>query len=120
MILADVQRALDAEIVCGWEWLGREVRSACGADLLSKVLAFTKEHTILLTSLTNVQVIRTAEVSDLSAIIFIRGKRPGLEVIRLAQSKGIPLLITWRHMYEACGILYSLGLEGCLPEEEAR
>ena len=61
---------------------------------MSDVLAFTKERTLLLTGLTNIQVIRTAELSDLAGLVFVRGKLPGAEVINLAQTKGMPLLTT--------------------------
>jgi predicted transcriptional regulator len=89
-----------------------EVCSACGSDLMSDVLALTKEHSLLLTGLTNSQVIRTAEVIDLSGIVFVRGKRPGNDVIQMAEKKGIPLLLTQYPMYEACGILFKHGVKG--------
>lgn len=108
-----MQRLLQAEVISGREWLGREAASVCGADLMSDVLAFTKEQTLLLTGLTNVQVIRTAELSDLVGIIFVRGKRPGVDVIAMANEKGIPLLVVDCTMFEACGLLFSVGLRAC-------
>jgi predicted transcriptional regulator len=111
--LAEVQNVLQSEVICGWEHLDNEIVNACGADLMSDVLVFTKEKTLLLTGLTNIQVIRTAEVGDLVGIIFVRGKRPGPEVIELARAKGIPLMITDLPMYEACGQLYLKGIRGC-------
>ena len=110
MKLFEIQRMLQAEVVCGQEWLDAEAESACGADLMSDVLAFTKERTLLLTGLTNVQVIRTAEMSDLVAVLFVRGKRPGPDVVEMAAAKSIPLLLVDCSMYEACGILFSMGL----------
>lgn len=118
MKLAQVRIMLNAEVLCGMEWLDRDVKSACGSDLMSDVLAFTKEQALLLTGLTNIQVIRTAEMSDLVAIIFVRGKRPGPDVIEMAQKMQIPLLTTERQMYEACGLLYKDGLAGCSLKEE--
>ncbi|WP_371371569.1 DRTGG domain-containing protein [Sporomusa aerivorans] len=118
MKLAQIRKLLDAEVLSGMEWLDREVKSACGSDLMSDVLAFTNEQALLLTGLTNIQVIRTAEMSDLAGIMFVRGKRPGPEVIAMAKEMGIPLLLTERQMYEACGILYRDGLAGCSPKEE--
>lgn len=118
MNLAQIRIMLNAEVLCGKEWLDRDVRSACGSDLMSDVLAFTKEQALLLTGLTNVQVIRTAEMSDLVAIMFVRGKRPGPDVIEMAQKAQIPLLTTSRQMYEACGVLYKEGLSGCSLKEE--
>ena len=77
MNLRKIQQLLAAEILWGEEVLDQvEPLCACGSDLMSDVLAFTKEKTLLLTGLTNAQVIRTAEMIDLSGIIFVRGKRP--------------------------------------------
>ena len=116
MKLVQIQRILEAEVLCGFEYLEREAEAACGADLMSDVLAFTKEKALLLTGLTNIQAIRTAEISDLVAIVFVRGKRPGPEVIQLAETKGIPLLLSSYPMFESCGVLYANGLKGCARE----
>ena len=113
MNLAEVCRVLAAEVVSGREWLDKEADCACGADLMSDVLAFTKERALLLTGQTNVQVIRTAEMSDLVAIVVVRGKRPGAELIELAIEKRIPLLVSEHAMFEACGLLFVSGLGGC-------
>lgn len=118
MKLAQVKNVLDAEVLCGKDWLDKEVKSACGSDLMSDVLAFTNEQALLLTGLTNIQVIRTAEMSDLVGILFVRGKRPGPEVVEMAKNMGIPLLSTRKQMYEACGMLYKDGLAGCSLKEE--
>ena len=102
MNLRQIQQLLAAEILWGEEVLDRiEPRCACGSDLMSDVLAFTKEKTILLTGLTNAQVIRTAEMIDLSGIIFVRGKRPPQEVVTMAQERSLPLLMTKLPLYEA-------------------
>ena len=119
MKLLQIQRILEAEILCGSEYLEKEAETACGADLMSDVLAFTKEKAVLLTGLTNIQAIRTAEISDLTAIVFVRGKRPGPEVVQLAEKKGIPLLLSGYPMFESCGKLYANGLKGCAREGAA-
>lgn len=113
MKLIEVQKVLDAELVSGIEWIDREVVTVCGSDLMSDVLAFTNECTLLLTGLTNIQVIRTAEMSDLVGIVFVQGKCPGPDLITLAIMKNIPLLVTKNSLYEACGKLYQNGLRGC-------
>lgn len=116
MKLTEVQKVLQSEVVSGAEQMEAEVLSACGADLMSDVLMFTKEKTLLLTGLTNIQVVRTAELGDLVAIVFVRGKRPGPDVIQMACSKNIPLFVTEFPMYEACGLLYTRGMKGCSRE----
>jgi len=116
MKLVDVQMVLKSELICGSEHLNKEIGTACGADLMSDVLVFTKGKSLLLTGLTNIQVVRTAEVGDLVGIVFVRGKRPGPEVIQMADDKGIPLMVTECSLYEACGILYVNGVKGCSRE----
>ncbi|AGB41915.1 DRTGG domain-containing protein [Halobacteroides halobius DSM 5150] len=113
MKLKEVQDLLSAKIIYIKDESALKkciISTACGADLMSDVLAFTKEKTLLLTGLTNPQVVRTAEMIDLAAIIFVRGKEPLSETIDLAKSKQIPLLVTDKPLYEACGLLYSAGL----------
>lgn len=114
MTLREVKEILKAEVLAGEELLDqREPKSACGSDLLSDVLAFTKDNSLLLTGLTNPQVIRTAEMIDLIGVVFVRGKRPEPATVELAVIKKIPLLATRLPMYEACGRLYLQGLRGC-------
>lgn len=86
--------------------------NACGAsDLMSDVLAFVKPGSLLLTGLVHPQAIRTAEMSDLSAIVFVRGKTPGKDTIDLAEELKIPLIASPYGMYEMSGLLYQAGLE---------
>jgi len=107
-----VKEILNSKVLTGEDMLDKEVLSACGSDLMSDVLAFVKEHTILLTGLTNPHVIRTAEMLDVSAIVFVRGKIPQEEIIEMAIERGIVILTTDYTLYEACGKLYQHGLPG--------
>ena len=103
---------LNAELIYGENNLDREVSYACGSDLMSDVLAFVKEKTVLLTGLNNPQVIRTAEMLDVSAIIFVRGKSPTEDIINMAKDNDIVLLSTTSTLFTACGLLYEGGLRG--------
>jgi len=113
MKLNNIVRILDAEVITGTKLLQVDIQMACGSDLMSDVLAFAKTGALLLTGLTNPQVVRTAEMADLRAICFVRGKRPGQDAIEMAESKNIPLLTTPLPMFESCGRLYRKGLPGC-------
>lgn len=113
MTLAQVSDALDAEFLAGSERGDLEFEMACGAGLMGDVLAFAKASALLLTGLTNSQAIRTADVAEIKAICFVRGKRPQPETVELAAEKGLPLLCTRLPMYESCGRLYARGLGGC-------
>ena len=113
MTLDDVRRILEAEVIVGDDLLYKDVVMACGSDLMSDVLAFAKSGSLLLTGLTNPQVIRTAEMAELRAICFVRGKKPDQETIKMAKSKDISLLMSPLPMFESCGRLYGEGLPGC-------
>ena len=112
MTIQRIAELLEAEIIAG-ENLQTEIRSACGSDLMSDVLAFVKDHTVLLTGLTNQHVIRTAEMLDISCVVFSRGKRPTEDLIEMAIERDIAVLTTRHTLYVACGILYTNGLAGC-------
>ncbi|MDK2877330.1 MAG: serine/threonine-protein kinase RsbT [Thermoanaerobacteraceae bacterium] len=112
MKLSRIKDILQAEILWGEELLDIEVNNACGADLISDILADTKTNAILLTGLTHRQIIQTASMSDFAAIVFVRGKVPAGDVIELAKQQRLPLLSTRYPLYETCGILYREGLRG--------
>ena len=113
MKLEQIKEVLGATVVVGAEQPDREIRMACGSDLMSDVLSFIKPDALLLTGLTNAQVVRTAEVAEIVSICFVRGKQPQEETIELATEKAIPLLTTRFPMFESCGRLYEAGLRGC-------
>jgi len=112
MTLSEVCAALNAAVLGSGAALGSPVDRAFSADLMSDVLAFSIPNSLLITGLTSSQVIRTAEIANFIAVVFVRGKRPGTETIRLADSNGILLLSTPLGMFETCGRLYQRGLRG--------
>jgi predicted transcriptional regulator len=112
--LRKVKEILNAEVFVGHDQLGKEVKTAFGADLMSDVLAFAKAGSILLTGLTNTQIVRTSHILDIAAIIIVRGKRPLPETIKLAEELKIPLLATKYILFETAGRLYKKGIVGCV------
>ena len=88
---------------------------------MSDVLASIKPDAVLLTGLCNVQVVRTAQMADVRAIVFVRGKIPQPETIELAAQENIPLITSPYGMFELCGRLYEAGLhsfESTLPNHD--
>lgn len=113
LTIGQVCSLLDGHMVCGEQNAESTVATACGCDLMSDVLAFTKPGSVLLTGLTNPQVIRTAEMLDLKAVVFVRSKCPDEKTIELARTTGVTIILTPFPLYEACGTLYRAGLSGC-------
>jgi predicted transcriptional regulator len=112
MKLQEIVSVLQAEVISGTSKLGMEVRVGCASDLMSDVLAFAVTGNILLTGLTNPQVVRAAEMAEIKAICFVRGKKPDKKTIDLAEDRNILLLATHLPMFESCGRLYEQGLKG--------
>ena len=112
MNISEIKSILDAEVICGEEFLDRDAKSAFGSDLMSDVLAFAKEQSVLLTGLVNPQAIRTALMLDMPCVVFVRAKKLSDDVIALAKESGVTVLSTELRMFEACGKLYVKGLKG--------
>lgn len=115
MLLSDVKTVINADVLTGEsdeELSEKNIHTAFGSDLMSDVLAFVKDQSLLLTGLINSQVVRTAEMMDILAVCFVRGKTPTEDVVELAKEKGITLLRTELTLYNASGRLYEKGLGG--------
>lgn len=110
MNIREMIDVLDGKLICGEENLDTELKSACGSDMMSDVLAFVKDQSVLLTGLVNPQVIRTAVMMDMKCVVFVRGKVPDSGVITIAKNNGIVVVCSNLRLYEACGRLYSKGL----------
>lgn len=120
MRLNEISDFVGAEVLFGRELLNEiDIEYAYGADLMSDVLAFARPGSLLLTGLTNVQIIRTAQMLDIPAVIFVRGKKPQKEAIELASTLKMPVLLCHKSMFESCGILFVKGVLPCaIPDRE--
>lgn len=107
---------LDGHFVCGEERADQIISNACGCDLMSDVLAFTRPGSVLLTGLTNSQVVRTAEMLDLKGVVFVRDKHPDEHTLQMAKSIHLVVILSPYPLYESCGRLYAAGIPGCLEQ----
>lgn len=112
MLVKDIGTILKANVILKGDWYEGEVHTACGSDMMSDVLAFVKDQSVLLTGLVNSQVVRTADMMDMRCVVFVRGKQPDQSIIDLAKERGIALMTTPFRMFTACGLLYENGLKG--------
>ena len=109
MVVKDIIDILEGEIICEGD-LDQEIKTACGSDMMSDVLAFVKDQGVLLTGLLNSQVIRTANMMDMVCIVIVRNKVPTEEMVELAEEHGLVLMRSPLRAYEASGVLYAAGL----------
>ncbi len=119
MNLGKIKEILRAEVIVGGS-LDRETEMICACDLMSEVLCCvpTGSSCLLLTNLTHSQAIRTAEIAEIPAICFVRGRKTESQTTELAKKNGIVLLSTHFSLYEASGRLYREGIPGCSEYRE--
>ena len=109
MKASEICNVANATVLSGEHMLDTEIKSAFASDMMSDVLAFAEDQTILITGLVNPQTVRTAMMLDIKCILFVRGKKPDDSVVSLAEENGIIVLATDLKMYSVCGKLYNAG-----------
>lgn len=110
MKIQQIQELTGATVACGEDKLDCDVQCAFASDLMSDVLTLDCSEVILITGLCNLQTIRTAEMADVSCILFVRGKKISADMLQLASENDLILLETDHSMYHTVGELYSNGL----------
>jgi hypothetical protein len=112
MRLEMLRDLLRCEVLTGAEALDTEIDTAVASDAMSVVLASPHPRALMITGLTNIQSVRTAQVAYLPAIMYVRGRRPTEATVKLARDNQTVLLSTELGMFDSCGILYSHGIKG--------
>lgn len=111
MKLQEIAELVEAKFLNLSEKAEEEVFTACAADLLSDVLAMKGEAALLITGEATPQVVRVADVMNVRAILYVRGKKPLREdVVDWSTKRGIVLLTTSLPTFEVCGRLYMKGM----------
>src|SRR5512134_184648 len=110
MHLKEIVKLVDGTVLNPEVGINIKIRGGCGADLMSDVLASSQPKAVLLTGLTNPQVVRTAQIAEIRAIVFVRGKQPQSETLDIATQEKIPLITSPFGMFELCGRLHKAGL----------
>ena len=112
MKLNDILNVLDARLLAGDLQQETEFHLCRASDLMSDLLTADAVGGVFLTGLTTLQAVRTAVVSGVGALVFVRGKEPPEEVVALAKTEGVPVLTTGCSMFVASGRLFERGLAG--------
>ena len=112
MKVYEIKDILNATVLTGQQNLDRTVIGAGGADIMEAFLAAATKDAVILTGLTSDDVIRTAKVADVAAVVFVRGKKPEKSAIDLANSYQLPTMSTRYSLFIASGKLYMSGLRG--------
>jgi predicted transcriptional regulator len=111
MTLSQVQQILEAEVLCGSDLLHKDVCSCFACDHISEMLLYVTPDTLVITSLTNIHIIHTAQVMDAIGVVFVGGKKPDESVIANSKMNNIPLFSTKHPTFECCGRLFTNNLK---------
>ena len=111
MTLKEIKDLVQGEIICGEDYLDQQIECVFASDLMSDVLTLKDvNNLLLLTGLSNLQSIRTCEMSDISFLLIVRGKEVTEEMKELAEDNDMVVIRTEFSMYKTSGILYNAGL----------
>jgi predicted transcriptional regulator len=118
--LAEVRAAVNGTVLwCPDDSLA--VTGVVAADLMSDVLVDARPGCVLVTGLVNVQVIRTAAIADLAAVVFARGKSVPADIVDLAREMNVPVFASEESLFEAAGRLFAvLGARPAAPGARRR
>ncbi|HEX7321084.1 MAG TPA: DRTGG domain-containing protein [bacterium] len=116
MILKEIIDILNAAVLSNRESLNLDIQRVIACDLMSDVLAFGDSGALLITGLINTQVIRTCEIAGIQAVVFVRGKKPTVETVKMSEDFGITVMQSDLSTFEACGRLFAQGLASGLTK----
>lgn len=111
MTISEIGERCEGVVRSGERNLGMTMEYAFASDLMSDVLTTDVHNLLLVTGLSNLQTIRTAEMADIFGIVLVRGKRASREMIELAEEQGIVIIETTWSMFRVCGLLFGSGLK---------
>ncbi|MEE4199023.1 MAG: DRTGG domain-containing protein [Bacteroidales bacterium] len=111
MKIKEIVDIVNGKVVCGKDRLNAEIERGFASDLMSDVLTLDTDHILLITGLANLQAIRTAEMSDITCIIFARNKKVSREMIDLAAENQMVLIECACSVFKTAGELYKAGIK---------
>ncbi len=110
MQLSEIKEILKAEQVTGKRAYSGEIKLAAASDLMSDLLTNINPPDILLTGLSNIQVVRTATITGIDVIVIVRNKNVDDKVIQTARDEAIIILKSKLSLFETCGLLFNKGV----------
>jgi len=111
MTIQEILTRTGGELKCGEHRKMEKVSRAFCSDLMSDVLTLGCPDILLITGLANVQAVRTAEMADISYILFVRDKKITGEMLQLANENNMVLAECPSSMFKVAGELYASGIQ---------
>lgn len=111
MKLKEIIDRLELKVAAG-ENLDREVAGGYASDLLSDVMANSREGDIWVTLQAHPNIIAVASLKGMAGVVIVQGRTPEAQTVDKARQEDIPLMVTGLQTFELVGRLYSLGVSG--------
>jgi hypothetical protein len=111
MKLQEIVDSLSLVVKTASARLTKEVTGGYVSDLLSDVMANTKDGYIWITLQTHQNIVAVATLKELSGIILVNNRTPDADTLKKADEEGIPILVSSLSAFEIAGLLYNLGLK---------
>ena len=108
MKIKDIVDKLELKVLAGQENLNVNVTGGYTSDLLSDVIANSKEGNLWVTLQIHQNVIAVARLKDLAGIIIVNDREPDEDTLKKANEENVPVLGCPEMAYEISGRLYNL------------
>jgi serine kinase of HPr protein (carbohydrate metabolism regulator) len=112
MTVREAIQKLELDVLAGGAAADREISGGYASDMLSDVIGHAGAGNVWVTMQTHANVVAVAVLKELSAVIFVNGRKPDEETVAKAKSENVVLLATPLSAFEAAGRLYALGIRG--------
>jgi len=110
--LLEIVKSFDLQVVCGEEFLDREVSGGYASDLLSDVMTNTKKGDIWVTRQAHPNIVAVAVLRMLSGVIIVNNRKPEEETIKKAAKEKLVIMTSELPAFELVGRLYQFGISG--------
>ena len=106
--LSEVIEKLSLDVKTVNVGLEQEVTGVYVSDLLSDVMANSKEGNIWVTLQTHLNIVAVAGLKTMAGIIIVNNRQPEKEIIEKAESEKIAIMTTSLPAFEVAGKLYQM------------
>ncbi len=108
MKLKEIIEKLQLKVLTGQENLDADVTGGYASDLLSDVIANSKQGNLWITLQIHQNIIAVARLKDLAGIIIVNNREPDDDTLEKAKKENVPLLGSEEMAFEVSGKLYEL------------
>ncbi len=108
MKLSEIVEKLSLDVKTVNDSLTQEVTGVYVSDLLSDVMANSKDGNLWITLQTHLNIVAVAGLKNLAGIIIVNSRQPEKEITAKAQSENVTIMSTSLPAFEVAGKLYQM------------